>query len=525
MLKDDLVDELVKKCNKCGDENSKESRFCKSCGDNLEKYNSKDYNDDSYISEKSIEDTQPISLIEIEKELGKKKNFKKIKFPVITFPTFKIPKVNLKLPKVSFKLANNKKKIVVLTLILLICFSLVAYAYSTPGTKMILNYYGQNQKSDKLISYIENNKKNVNKKELVSYGINELLTNNLSNGINFLNEEIYNEENSVNFVSEIISQMKNSKVLPDDSIKFSSYYINNYILVENGDLNVEFWNEYIELMKEYPIDDIKSGFYSNIANYYLDNKLEETIKILTAMNSIKIGVENENTSLIELIEKIIDNNSAVLDSTSRTEKIGEDIKSNLNEIESQNTLLSQVSSEIEKTNSENILLNERLSVIQNYSDLRYYCVAKQSSGVYEIILPKNSIFFGEILSNTHAIIYTNDSSLTVNSWGNLDVYDNGYETVTLGTYGKVKQDLMTYKEVSKKDFAEIKNVLESVDKNNATVATLKENSATYKKTIKEFEDANIALEEEKNNLLATIESLKSNDISNDLEIKNIMKIK
>lgn len=526
-LVDELVDELVKKCNKCGNENSSDSRFCKICGDNLED-NISEYDTEheyEYGNENTIEDTQPISLKEIEEKLNKRKFLKKIKFPKVVFPQMKAPKINFKLPRVNFKPANNKKKIIILTFILLISFSAVAYFYSTPGTKMILSYYGQNKRPDKLISYIDKNKKNEEKKELVSYGMNQIFTNNMVSGMNFLNEELYNKENSADFLNWIVLQMKNSKVLPEDSVKFSSYYIDNYILLKSEKLDTEFWNQYIALMKNYPNEEIKNGFYSNVSELYLDNKLEEAIKVMIALNTIKIGVESENKTIISLIEKIKVNGSTITKDTTKSEDILESIKNNVSEIEAENTLLTEVTTEIEKTNSEISELKQKLSVKQNYSKLRYYCVAKHKSGVYEIVLPKNSAFFGEILSNTHAIIYTNDSSLSLNSWGNLKVYDNGYKTVTLDTYGGVKQDLMTYKEVSKKNFAEINSILASVDENKTVLTTFNETLVSYKNKIKEIEDENINLQEEKNNLLAGIESLKNDNISNDLEIKKLMKIK
>jgi hypothetical protein len=534
MLKDDLVDNLVKKCNRCGSYNSSDSCFCKNCGDNLEQSVNKIVNEEDYRYESTIDDTQPISLKEIEKQLNGKKLFRKIKIPKITFSRvksikfklkFNIPKFRFNIPKIKFKPANNKKKIIIFASIILICFSIAAYAYSTPGTKMILSYYAQNEKSDELISYIEKNKDNVSKKELVSYGMNKILVNNLVSGINFLNEELYNEENSYDFIGWIIVQMKNSEVLPEDATKFSAFYIDKYILNNNGELETDFWNQYIELMKIYPDEDIKIGFYANISDLYLNNKLEESIKVLTALNTIKIGTDSDNETLLSLIEKTKSNTSLIEEKTIENEGIQEKIEDNLGEIEAQNLLLTDITAQVETTNSEIEELKQKLSVKQNYSYLRYYCVTKHESGVYEIILPKNSNFFGEILSNTHAIIYTSDSTLTVNGWGDLNVYDNGYKTVTLKAYGNYKQDLMTYKEVSKSDFTEIDSIQATVDENNNTLATLNESKDTYISKITELEENNTALEEEKNTLLAALTTMKNDNSSIDSQIKDLIKIK
>jgi predicted nuclease with TOPRIM domain len=319
--------------------------------------------------------------------------------------------------------------------------------------------------------------------------------------------------------------MKNSKVIPEDTTKFSAFYIDKYILNNKEELDTAFWNQYIELMKTYPDEDIKTGFYANISDLYLNNKLEESIKVLTALNTIKIGTDSDNETLLSLIEKIKSNTSLIEEKTIENEGIQGKIGDNLDEVEAQKLLLTDVTAQIETTNSGIEELKQKLSVKQNYSYLRYYCVTKHESGVYEIILPKNSNFFGEILSNTHAIIYTSDSTLTVNGWGDLNVYDNGYKTVTLKAYGNYKQDLMTYKEVSKSDFTEIDSIQATVDENNKTLATLNESKDTYTSKIKELEENNTALEEEKNTLLATLTTMKDDNSSIDSQIKELIKIK
>lgn len=489
-------------CVNCGIDNSDDSYFCKNCGSKLGTLRPREISEvDNHYN---IENTQPI------------------------------PRVNpKKTPKIHVDFKPKKKMIILMLISLIVFVSITAFSFSDSGTKYRLKYYGDHKNEGKLISYIDKNKNNSEKRDLVLYGVHQIILNNIEKGIPYLGEEIYNKENDINITSYIISEMSKYKILPEDSNKLSSYYITEYILnqntettpvLNNGNDASRYWDNVLNLIKMYPNEEIKNSFYDNITKLYRDKKLNESVAVLIACKTLKIGANEKNEKLKGFIESLIENDSKIESNTTNIENIINQIEKIKVDIENENTLLNNSNNEIAELNDVIKNLKNQLAIKKGYLNLRFYCLKKHDEGMYEIILPKKSIFFGEILSSTHAILYTTNSKLSPKTWANINVYNRGNQAMVLKGYGKIKQDIAIYKEVSKNDYSKINELNTEINEKNTLLAKLNKTAETLKASIVDMQNIINEQEIEKSNLLNEIETLRKTNENNDLEVKKQLSI-
>lgn len=493
-------------CVNCGIENSDDSYFCKNCGSKLEK--SLPIEISEVNNDYNIEDTQPI------------------------------PKVNpKKIPKIHMDFKPKKKMIILVLISLIVFVSITAFSFSDSGTKYRLKYYGNSKNEGKLISYINKNKKNNDKSDLVLYGIHQIILNNIEEGVSYLEEEIYNKENDINIISYIISEMNKYKISPEDSNRFCGYYINEYILNQSTETttvlnnsndstvdNNRYWDSVLNLIKMYPNDQVENSFYDNISNLYIDKKLNESVSVLIACNTLKIGNNEKNKKLKGLIENLIENNSKMKSATNDIENIVTQIEKIKSDIENGNELLNNATNESAKLNDAIKNLKNQLAIKKNYLNLRFYCLKEHDKSIYEIILPKKSILFGEILSSTHAILYTTNSKLSPKTWVNINVYNQGNQAMVLKGYGNIKQEIAIYKEVSKSDYSKIDELNNEINDKNTLLVELNKTIENLKTTIKEMQNIINEQEIEKSNHLNEIEILTKTNDNNDLDVKKLLSI-
>lgn len=521
-------------CVNCGIENSDDSRFCRSCGNELRKLLISEISETEQAL--SIDDTQPIPKINPisyenadfvdEEDKNKPKKISKI------YQNFK-EKFPLKhKPKFHFNFKSKKKMVIVVSVSLIILASITVFSFSDTGIKYRLKYYGDHKNEEKLVSFIERNKTNNDKIDLVLFGVHQIVANDIDKGISYLDKEIYSKENNFSINSYIISEMNKFKILPKDPDKFCSFYITEYILnqntgtapvINNGGSNVvdssTYWDGVLSLIKMYKKEDIENSFYTNILSLYSDKKHNEAVALIMACNTLNIGNNENNLVLKGLIETLIENEQKIENNTNNINSINTIIEETRLEIENENTLLTDSNNKIVEVNDAIKKLKSDLAVKKNYVNLRFYCLIEHDKNMYEIILPKKSPLFGEILSSTHAILYATNSKLSAKTWNNINVYKQGNKAVVLKGYGNIKQEITTYKEVSKSDYSEIDKLETELKDKNTLLDELNKTAENQKATINEMQSIISEKEIESSELLAEIETLKTTNNTNDADIK------
>ena len=309
--------------------------------------------------------------------------------------------------------------------------------------------WGENGQSEKLIKYVTNNKNNTTKKSLVDLAIDEICNNNLESGINYLKSEFVSKLSSSYWMPTPEKQYLLSILTNFNRYNLSFHSLGNVdslgsLFIDKLASSVQkkdtlFTKQYKDYIEKNHNESLEIIFINKIKMLDNSNKLDETIKIINAVNILNLDFTND----IDLLLK--------------------------NFISKQN--LEKELSEIRvsyNANKESIKeLDEYISK-NNVFTLSGYIIGVTDKGtiagdpyeVYEIT---------PFYSSQHAFLYTFETSYSSKGRFTLDVITSSKTPVNLKEeYGGFKQEWDTYMEatadikesISKKTLLlELKNIL------------------------------------------------------------------
>ncbi len=208
---------------------------------------------------------------------------------------------------------NNKRLLLTLSsAILLIILLLIVISTNTMPNKF-LKSYGSKGNGDKLIEYIEKNKNKTQNQKFVCTAVDEILSNNIQIGSNYLltqleitSTPIYLKKCITNKIVEYENTNYNLDIL-------CTLLINSKIINQNEDVDnlhndeifsSEFWTTIETKIKEFSSDEIENVFATKISSYINGDKILESINILDYYFKNNYGVINIYNKLDISLDKL-----------------------------------------------------------------------------------------------------------------------------------------------------------------------------------------------------------------------------
>jgi hypothetical protein len=359
------------------------------------------------------------------------------------------------------KLCHNLKSLILAIIpIIILC--------SCSIDKNDITKYADMGNENKLIKFIDKNKNNQEKYDLILYAINEIITKDLENCKKFI-------ENSY-IISIAGNELEYNvfKVYNNNKITFSDW--NNLLLKYFETNNIILNDQLLIMLNNYDDGNLKQFYEYSIekilkeiqnANFIeLKNKLPELTTKLNKLSLIRIN-EDQKNKIQQLDISISKFNDSFLDITT----IEENLIKTKTEIDTLKNRLTEDEKYIEDSG--------------DYFYLSAYIVAQTSYTEFSSILNEYEIalenydYFGSIPSQNHAILLTIETQFS--SKGRFALYAKKLYEIPIQIkqeFGGFTQNWSVYMEISDQTISTIKNKKNDINKFKAL---LKKKSKKKKK--------------------------------------------
>ncbi len=349
--------------------------------------------------------------------------------------------------KLRYWCHNSKSLILAIIPIIILCGCSI--------DKNDITKYADMGNENKLIQFIDKNKNNKEKYDLILFGINEIITKDLVNCKKFIENSYF--ENFVDNELELkVLNIYNSNKLTFldwDNILFKYYKANNIILNDQILIMLNNFNDdNIEEIYEFSI----KIFLKDIQNaniFELKNRLPELTNKLNKLSLININ-ENNKDRIQQLDISMIKYNDSFLEITS----IEENLIKTKTEIDTLKNRLIEDEKYIED-NGEYFYLSAYIVAQTSYTDF------SSIFNEYEIALENYDYYYGSIPSQKHAILLTIETQFS--SKGRFSLYAKKLYEVPIQIkqeFGGFTQNWTVYMEVSEQTISTIKNKKNDINK-------------------------------------------------------------
>ena len=312
-----------------------------------------------------------------------------------------------------------------------------------------LKKYSDTGNENELIKFIDKNKHNYKKYDLIKYAINEIVKKDLNNCEEFIENSLIENIKDKELEQDvfIIYNNNNKAFLNWNKILLKYYETNNTILKEqllkmlnNYDDNEI--NKFCKFSKDYFIKEIY-----NLNFFVLRKKLFELKNKLNNLSLLKINENQKNK--IQKTNLTIDKYNEIYSNTIIEENEILKIKDEINAI---NKNLKEDEEYIEENG--------------DYFYLNAYIVGQYEYKIYEIALSDYDYYYGKIPSDKHAILVTIVNEFSSKGWFNLYVRKLSEIPMQIKhEFGGFTQKWDVYQEVPEPMRETVKNKKNNIRKN------------------------------------------------------------
>ncbi|WP_461204979.1 coiled-coil domain-containing protein [Clostridium sp. DL1XJH146] len=209
--------------------------------------------------------------------------------------------------------SNNKRLLLTLSSTILLIILLFMIISTNTSTSRLLNSYGNKGNGDKLIEYIEKNKNKEENLESVCLAVDEILSNNIEIGANYLITQLELTSNPAYLKKCIADKIVEYKKTNYNLDTLCTLLITSKIVNQNSDISTvdkdeifssTFWATIESKIKEFSSEEIENIFAIKISAYITEDKILEGINILDYYFKNNYGVINIYNNLDISLDKL-----------------------------------------------------------------------------------------------------------------------------------------------------------------------------------------------------------------------------